>query len=358
MRMVWLLATGLALFLASQDVLAHPKVDAARKAYEEGEFAAALVHLDEAEADASLTEDDLVQAHWLRGASLHALRRKAPAEAAFHRLLALRPLYEPSELDASPELLGVFQDVANRWRAEHGVALGPPSVQAATMTVPVLKHVEQVAHVVAFARAVDQPAYQQFTLAVKDGTAQGVINSEELWEATAVSGALDVVVEARNARGTPLARLGSARQPLRLTVDAQQRAAALAAIQPTTPATTPPSGEEPITAPAPLEGGAPSSTEVRKGPSLRAVAWPLAGGLAGAGAAAVVVTLASAALSAGSYQGILAYPRRAGMETELPYRALLAVYVGGLGMTVVAAALALVLTTVGGVSAVGAFLLP
>src|SRR5687767_3841877 len=86
----------------------HPKVDAARAAYDRGEMSIALALLNEAERDAAVGGDDLVQLYWYKAACFHAKGNAAEVAAAFDKLLKVQPLFEPSVVDASPELYKAF----------------------------------------------------------------------------------------------------------------------------------------------------------------------------------------------------------------------------------------------------------
>lgn len=86
--------------LTAAVVHAHPNLDAARQAYEDGSFRVALSRLTVAEQDPTLTRGQLVQLQWIRAASFHALGQVVDATRALDLLLLLDPLHEPSLADA------------------------------------------------------------------------------------------------------------------------------------------------------------------------------------------------------------------------------------------------------------------
>ncbi|MEW5851614.1 MAG: hypothetical protein AB2A00_22685 [Myxococcota bacterium] len=203
---------------------AHPDVDAARTAYGRGEVQAALVMLEQAERSPSITEDDLVQIHWYRAASLHALGRHDDAEKSLDALLELRPLFEPDRVETAPPLRAFFARRAEAYQRAHGVKLEAPILEGTTLRVPLSGKTEQVRTVQVFIRAPDEKTYRQFTLEASGREARGEVADTAVWDAVGGAGRVEVVLEARNKRGVPVARLGDAKEPVSVYVDARARA--------------------------------------------------------------------------------------------------------------------------------------
>ena len=230
-----------AVVLAAPSARAHPDVDAAVEAYRQGLFDQTLVKLAEAEGRLGLTEDDLVTIHWYRAACHLASGQNQRAAASFDRLLELRPLFDPGVLEASPTVRKMLEERRAAYMLEHGVQVSAPEVQSGAVRVQVLRHAQSVAGVAIFARALGDPTFGAFELPLASGVAQGPLADPMMWERAVAAGALEVVVEARGPRGTPLARVGSARHPLvvelKETDQAVQRAVTPPAPTPTPAAT-------------------------------------------------------------------------------------------------------------------------
>lgn len=367
--------------------LAHPEVDAAQRSYEDGAFASALARLGAAEKDPALTRPELVKLRWLKGACLFAMGRRAKAEAAFDELVSLEPLFEPGPADASPPMRAALGRRRATWREAHGVELADAALEpGAVVTVQLAGHVEDVASLVIYARAHGDIPYQPFRLNAGGTSVRGQIPDVALWERAGKSGGMDLVLEARNAAYAAVARRGTATEPLRLAVPADVAAGAAEALRSleraaspvrdapvATPAPVhlaqgrapaealpelapppPPGTERPPPAPPPREDPPPPvetpapapppptpPPAAESGPPLRALM--LGGGTAlfmVAGVAALAGA-GGAALSSAGYGLSWVQPRYAGAEVSPLYRALVAAWIGGGVLAVLAAAGAL-----------------
>ncbi|MEW5854024.1 MAG: tetratricopeptide repeat protein, partial [Myxococcota bacterium] len=252
--LAWLCA--LACVLAAPLLHAHPDVDAAKEAFARGEFRQALSKLERAERSPSKTEEDVVDMYWYRGASFHALGRTDDANRAFDALLELRPLYQPDKYESSPDLRAAFQSRATLYQQQKGVMLGPPSLDGATLSVPIIARAEKVSSVVVFVRTSGSVTYQSFTLPLVERGAQGVVGNRDFWQQAARVGSLDLVLEARNPGGVPLARAGDAVRPLEFKLTPAQLNAALNAVS-----------AAPVDATPPLQTAAPVPTAPAASPA-------------------------------------------------------------------------------------------
>jgi hypothetical protein len=225
---------GLACFLVLPVLAAaHPDVDAGKQAFLKGEFRPALARLEEAERSPSVTEDDLVDIHWYRGASFHALGKKADADKAFDALLLVRPLFAPNKMETPPDIRAAFKKRVDAYQKVHGITVAAPTLSTATISVtwdgP---GAADVASVVVFARAPGDVRYVQADGAVEGKGAAALVKDSALWERVAKAGKLQLAVETRNGHGTPVARGGDAMQPLSLDVTPEQAQAAVEAVKP------------------------------------------------------------------------------------------------------------------------------
>lgn len=235
-----MVGVGLAVALWSAPAwAANADVEAGKAAFLKGEFRQALVKLEEASRSPNATEDDVVEIHWFRGASFHALGKKADADKSFDALLAVRPLYAPNKMETPPDIRAAFKKRGDAYMKVHGINVAAPALDAARLVVALDgPGLGEAASVVFSARAVGDVQYAQANATVEDGKAAAVISDAGVWERAGKGGQLQVVVEVRNARGTPVARAGDAVQPLAVTITAEQADAARKAITPEKPATT------------------------------------------------------------------------------------------------------------------------
>lgn len=227
---------------------AHPDIEAARAQYFAGNPKGALQHLDEALKSPALTEDELVDVHFLRGASLFVIGRTQEAEKSFDTVLGLRPLYAPNKRETPPEIRDSFRARADAWQRANGVQLETPSVDGKTWIVRMKGKVAGIARVAVFARPRGETAYREVLLEAQGPVARGDVTDEILWNSGATAGALDVVLEARNARNVPISQAGDAMHPLQLPLTREQADAALKLLKPPAPVEKP--AEKP---PAPVE---------------------------------------------------------------------------------------------------------
>jgi len=333
MRIVALLSAWLVLVFAPATLLAHPKLDEGRTAFDQGDFPTALVHLQQAEKDTALTEEELVQLYWLRAASLFALDRKTEARAAFESLLRLRPVFEPGELDASPALMAAFNAAAKDHQLRDGVILGQPTMADGQVLVFVKQHAERVGMVVISARLPGEGAYRAFQIPVEGTRAQGALLDASLWSGLGSAGVLELVLEARSPKGIPLARSGTAQQPVKLSVAPREKEAALALIPAAPPAVLP--GAEPA---KPVEPPSEEAADEGTGPVLGGLV--AAGVMGGAAALSVLTSIVVGLVSSGAYLGLAALSQQTGgIEKTATYRAVLTTYIA----TLVASVLFLVL---------------
>ncbi|MEW5851812.1 MAG: hypothetical protein AB2A00_23685 [Myxococcota bacterium] len=307
----------------------HPAVQEATRAYARGAPAQALKALDSVEGDPALSEEDLVLLHWYRGASLHALGRYREADDAFDHLVALRPLYEPNKLEASPALRKAFAARAELHQRHDGVILGAPRFDGPWLTIPLWRHAEKVGFVVVQVRAAEDTSFVQHAFRVEGNVARGLIVDRELLSRSSNREMIELVLEARSATQVPLARSGDPRHPLILAVPESQRRALLDHLDPPKVVTAP--DPEPVVAspPPPVAVTVPPTPPVprRDGP-------PFALGLSGLllatggllGSAAVLGLLVSAT----SYALMFLHPRYAGAQVSTSYRVLSAAWLAGM----------------------------
>src|SRR5512140_3276518 len=89
-------AVGLLLGLAwSTPAAANVDIDGAKALFMKGDFRGALARLKQAEKSPALSEDELADLYWYRGAASFVLGRTPEATEAFDALLEVRPLHEP-----------------------------------------------------------------------------------------------------------------------------------------------------------------------------------------------------------------------------------------------------------------------
>lgn len=275
--------------LWSSTVLAHPDVEEAKKAFARGEFKLALMRLDKAERAPDRSDDDTIEMLWVRGATLYRLGKKADADRSFDQLLASRPLYEPDKYEVAPDLRKAFGARAQAYDAQHGVRLGPPTLVGDQLVVVLEKNAGQVASLRVFTRVAGDLSYQPNTWRVDGGQGSGPVGAAALWERLARGGNLEVAVEALNERGAPVARLGDAANPQRVTVSPEAAQAVLEALAP-----------KPAPAPAPVaQNPAPTAAAVDETPASSPLRMPLMGGggavLAGGGVVAIITLVAGVA---------------------------------------------------------------
>ncbi len=303
-----------ALMGAAGPALANPDVEAGKQAFIKGEFRTTLARMEEASKSPTIGEADLVDIHWYRGASYYALGRKELADREFDALLGLRPLYTPNKLETPPDVRAAFKKRSEAYAQKKGVNVREPTLADGTIRVTVEGAVEEASVVAVFIRNKGEVRYNQFDFALQDRAAGGLIKDRALWERAARDGHLQVVVEVRNGRGTPLARAGDAQQPLELEVNAQAAQSALAAVAATEPKAAPVAPPEETRKSAPPadatpapKGEKPAAQEGGGGPNVLGLA------LVGAGVGALVLSLLPAlgfvasAVGAGLSGGLGAY---------------------------------------------------
>lgn len=277
------------LAFASTSASAHPDVDAGKAAYARGEYRPALARLEEAERSPNVTEDDLVDIHWFRGASFYALGKKDDANKSFDELVALRPLYTPNKLETPPDVRAAFKKRVDAWQKVHGINVGAPVIDAANLTVPLDGKLTDADHLQVYARPGGQKSFKQFALPIADGKAVGPLGYAPLWELSGKAGALELVLEVQNVRGTPIARSGDAKEPLSLPVSKEQVDAAVTQLKPPAP---PPDQKPPEQA---TDSGAqktnPDGTSAAPGKPEGKKSSPLAGILGGGGGVLLGLTV-------------------------------------------------------------------
>ncbi len=237
--LVWTVAVAL---VWSTSALAHPDIDAAREMLAKGDFRTALLRLERAELSPELKEDELADVHWYRGVIRHTMGQEDLARESFDAVLKLRPLFTPDRLETPPPLRAAFQQRAAVYQADHGIALSVAGVQGTTLFVYLQGHPEEASTLVLFVRVAGAFIYQKQELPT-EGRAMvpARITDRAWWESfPADGGVMEVVLEARNLRGTPLARAGDARAPLQINVAAEERTRALTELAPPTPPPPPP----------------------------------------------------------------------------------------------------------------------
>jgi hypothetical protein len=310
----------MALVLLTLDARATtPEVEAGKDAFINGDFRTALTRLDAAARSPSCTEDDLVEIHWYRAAAYHALGKNKQAAKSFDELIEIRPLYSPGSLETPPDLRAAFRKRADEWHKQHGVTFSAPTFETTSLTASLNGHPQELHSAFLYARAPGEVTYRQFELRLTQGkSVTGEINDVQLWERVAqAGGALEYVLEGRNARGTPVARLGDAREPAVLKMaEAQLRAAmdsaAAAAPNPGPQAITPASTT------SPRKGGTSAAGKSSES-VLPRVAGALGGGFLALGGITFMigaVSLLAAALSWSTF-GLSYYVlSRPGLEKE------------------------------------------
>lgn len=232
----WAVPAALMTFTLVTARAATPEVEAGKAAFLKGDFRGSLARLEEASKSPSVTEADLVEVHWYRGAAFFALGKKKKADKEFDEVLALRPLYAPNKLETPPDVRAAFKKRSDRYQSKLGVTLEPPTLADGKLRVALGGHLEEAKSVAVFIRPVGDIRYQQLDLPVAEGAAQGALSERTLWERAEKNGKLEVVVEVHNQRGTPVARLGDAQEPLALAVSPEMAQAALAALKKAAPA--------------------------------------------------------------------------------------------------------------------------
>lgn len=333
-------------------VHAHPGLDAAKAAYDNGDYAIALARLVEAERDPQLTDTELATLHWYRAICLHAQGRKNKATAEFDEVLRLQPLFDPSVADASPKVLAAFYKRAQAYQRDHGVTVVvPPRMDGAQLSVTLEGHPSEATSVTVFFRAMGQPSFKQASLPVANAVAEGLLSDVATWEEVGRAGALELVVEPRNSRGAAVGRMGNAKAPMIMAVTPEQVNKALETLRP------PP---EPVPVTPPVEP--PPVAKVDPPPPSRSP-WVgrvvLAAGvtLGAAGLAMLAGAVWMAAAGAGSYAGIWALPREVGQEASPLYRGLLVSWLGHSGLFLAGLVTSFLLGAVGlGTAAAGVVL--
>ncbi|MBI5495996.1 MAG: hypothetical protein HY904_13305 [Deltaproteobacteria bacterium] len=255
MQRSWSVAACVAASLWCASARAHPDIDAAKELMGKGDFRAALLKLERAERSPELKEEELVDVHWNRGVIHHTMGNAEKADASFDAVLALRPLYTPDRLETPPPIRTVFHKRTELYAAAHGLELKVVNVKGAVLNVQLVGHPAEAASLVVYARPAGRATYDKAE-ATTAGLAMAKVRLGEkaLWKGLGDAGALEVVLEARNARGVPVARAGDAVAPMKLKVPAEERARALEELEPPpAPAPAPVATPAPEKAPAPPE---------------------------------------------------------------------------------------------------------
>ncbi|MEW5854899.1 MAG: hypothetical protein AB2A00_39345 [Myxococcota bacterium] len=235
LRVVRLVLVALCAWVLPVSAWAHPDVEAGKELYQKGEFRAALAKLDDALRSPSATEEDQVEAYWYKGRCYFAMGKEKQAAKQFDEVLSLRPLYTPDKLQTPPDLREAFLKRAEAYQKKNGVTLGAPRLDGASLATTLEGNVEAAASVTVFARALGEKNYKPYDFSVVDGTAKGMLNNVQLWEQAGAKGKLEVVLEAKNARGVPVARAGDALEPLAIDVTKEQAETAAAAVKAANP---------------------------------------------------------------------------------------------------------------------------
>jgi len=352
------------LLLAAQPAAAQSRLHEAQQAFNQGRIELALIRLKEAENEPGLTEDDLVRIHWTRALCLLATGKPAEANRSHDLLLALRPLHEPSALDAAPPVLQAFRRRQQEHLATHGAQLAPPLLEQKSLKVTVLRFPEKVSQIALYARAPGDPTFVVLSAPLDGATATVAIADADagLWQRALLAGSLECLVEARSNRGTPLARLGTRNTPLHLPVKKDVHPPAVTAPEPVPipvpePVKEPPPPAvvaEPVITPAPVAlAPAPPPHEPPPTSPRRKILFGVAGAGGGLAVALGVTSalLVAAALSSYGATWVLPY-ETIGDGRSLPF---LGLYYGSWLLGGAALLLALVvplaLVTSGGAAA-------
>ncbi len=255
---LWLLPC---LVLCSTTAQAHPDVDEARAAFERGDFLATLSRLQRAEQSPTLSEDEMVALYWYRGAANHVLRRMPETNRAFDALLELRPLHTPDEGEAAPDLLRAYQGRVDAFAKRCPGAIQTPRLEGRDVVFQLeTSPCRPVERVVVFARPHGARTFTPHEALALPGLVRVTVRDNAMWDGLKNGGTLEVVVEARNARGVAQLRAGDAVRPLMMDIPGAQLPPVAAAPQPTKPVAAPaPGPTTPAPAPdaaAPAEGGA------------------------------------------------------------------------------------------------------
>ena len=222
------LATVCLLLLCTSLARAEPQsLAAAKNDYEHGDYLRALALLAESQKSPELTEDGVVQVHWLRGACFHALGKRGEATKAFDAVLKLQPLFQPNPYETPPDLRALFKKQADEFHRRFGVQLGQVELDEGANVRVTVTGAGKATSVMVFARSPGDTSYRKFELPVADAAAKGVLDDLQLWERVAAASAVELVVEARSANGVPIARSGDALKPLSVPVTAAQAQGAI-----------------------------------------------------------------------------------------------------------------------------------
>jgi hypothetical protein len=217
---------------ASADVAAHPTLDEGLNALAKGDVHTALKKFDEAERSGTATDDELAAIYWHRAHCFHALDKKREAAAALDALVSLRPLYAPDFTEVPPDFRALFMLSVRTWKEKQGPVIRAPELAESVVTIPLEGHTATAARVILLVRAKGQAAYAEVPLNIEQNRATGTLRSRELWQALQTSGQLEVVVEARNSQGVPVALLGDPLHPLEVTVTREHAEQVLQGLKP------------------------------------------------------------------------------------------------------------------------------
>ncbi|MBI5495503.1 MAG: tetratricopeptide repeat protein [Deltaproteobacteria bacterium] len=210
--------------LSASAALAHAQagspLDQGKELMARGDCRAALARFEDAERTPSLDVARQSDALWYKAACLWSLSRKPKAGEAMDSLLQLSPLYDPSTLDTPPDVRAEFKRRRTQFDADNGVTLGVPVLTAEAVRVPVSRNAARVVRGQLFARTPGEGTFAPLE-AKLDGDAL-VCPLEDLRqvERIARAGSLELVVEALGRSGAPVARLGDARAPVLVNLDA------------------------------------------------------------------------------------------------------------------------------------------
>jgi hypothetical protein len=244
------LAGSLVMLLALQwpgALLAHPDLDAGKEAFRAGDLRAALQKFDSAERSPELTEDDLVEVYWYRGLCQFSMRKQQEASGSFDRLLRLRPLYAPDRSETPPHIRAFFQERQTAYQAAEGVTITAPVVHGTGFTFGLAGKVDRAAQAVVFVRSAGDLPYQKAEVPVTGPQVLAPFKDEALWRRLLSSGKAEVVIELRNAKGTPVSRSGDAVVPVAVPVAPALAKAALDLVAPPPPPAPPAPKPEPAT---------------------------------------------------------------------------------------------------------------
>lgn len=295
------------MFAEHSTARAHPALDAAKAAYDEGNFTIALVHLEDAQRDPKLTPNASAEMLWYRGVCHLAQDNPDAAYRAFDALVRLRPLYQPSRVLASPVQLAEFTRRKELYREAHGVRMGPPSFAGGVLSVPLLDHPAEVQNVVVFIRNAGGTGFHEFVVPAEGASAHGPLADHALWAEAASPAQFEVVLEARGETQAALARRGDASAPETLEVSTAEVVAARVANRP------PPPAKPSIHA------------RIR-----RITLLSVAGATAAGGSVALFLAGAGAVISTASWAALWRLPLQTGTDKDPMFRVLYGAWLSGI----------------------------